>query len=340
LSQQLLTEQAAMSRYHGLSQAVLSLSANIALILALLVVIPLVSRGELSSSVLPMIALFTLASFEAVLSLPFAFQTLPETIIAARRIFAIVDAKPLVIEPETDSPEAKHADIEFKHVSFLYPSRKPSRNPSQINNDLRDLVLDKLSFKLLSGERLGVVGNSGTGKSSIVHLLLRFWAPSSGDIYFGGHNIKYYKGDDIRRYFSVVTQHSTFFNSTIKRNLLIARRDASDEQLADVCRIAQIHDFIESLPEGYDTWVGEAGLKLSGGQLKRLSIARALLKEAPVLILDEPGEGLDSQTEKALLDAVFDYKNECSILLITHKQTGLDLMDNIIVLDDKPELYN
>jgi len=320
LSQALLTQQAKMARYNGLSQAVLSLCANLALLFIVFIAIPLVTTAGLSPASIPMLALFTLASFEAVLALPLAFQTLPETLATARRIFAIVDAKPAITEPSNASPQPSHSDIEFNHVSFQYD-----------NNSAK--VLDNISFKLTTGKRLGIVGASGIGKSSIINLLLRFWAQNKGAIRFGGHPIEAYKSDDIRQYFSVVTQQNHFFNSTIKRNLLLAKRDASDTELETVCRVAQIHDFIQSLEEGYDTWVGEAGFKLSGGQLKRLTIARALLKDAPVLILDEPGEGLDSKTEKAVLDAVFEYKKDSSILLITHRKVGLDRMDEVLILE-------
>ncbi|HFC91299.1 MAG TPA: thiol reductant ABC exporter subunit CydC [Leucothrix mucor] len=319
LSQKLLTQQAKMARYNGLSQAILSLCANLALLLIVFITIPLVTSAGLSPANLPMLALFTLASFEAILALPLAFQTLPETLAAAQRVFSIVDTKPLITEPSGNSPKPKHYDIEFNKVSFSYSKETSS-------------VLNKLSFKLTTGSRLGIIGASGIGKSSIINLLLRFWESNKGQIYFGGHAINEYKSDDIRQYFSVVTQQNHFFNSTIKRNLLLAKRDASDAELEQVCRVAQIHEFIQTLEQGYDTWVGEAGLKLSGGQLKRLTIARALLKNAPILILDEPAEGLDSKTEKALLNAIFEYKKDSSILLITHRKVGLDAMDNVLLL--------
>ena len=319
-SQNLLNQQAKMARYNGLSQAILSLCANIALLSVVIVLIPLISKAGMPPPNLPMLTLFTLASFEAVLALPLAFQTLPETLASARRIFAIVDTQPVVTEPQQASPQLNHYGIEFNNVSFQY-------------DDQSKTVLNKLSFKLPTGKRLGIVGNSGTGKSSIVSLLLRFWDVNTGEIRLGGHPLEHYKSDDARQYFSVVTQHSQFFNSTIKRNLLLANKEASDQQIETVCKVAQIHDFIESLPEGYETWVGEAGIKLSGGQLKRLTIARALLKEAPILILDEPAEGLDSTTEKAVLDAVFNYKQHATILLITHRNVGLDAMDQVLVLE-------
>lgn len=331
LSDQLLQQQRKRAGYYGVSQAVVNLCANLALLLVVIISIPLVTQFGMPAPQLVMLSLFTLASFEAVFALPLAFQTLPETLASARRIFAIIDAKPFINEPATESPSVTHYDIEFQHVSFHYPAQPSLEQPSLAI----PLVLKHLSFTLTTGQRLGIVGSSGSGKSSIVNLLLRFWEASKGDIYFGGHPLKAYHSEDCRQYFSVVTQQSHFFNSTIKRNLLLANRDATEEQIETVCRIAQIHSFIISLPEGYDTWVGEAGFKLSGGQLKRLTIARALLKEAPVLILDEVGEGLDSKTEHAVLQAIFEYKKDSSILLITHSNVGLEAMDNVIVLTDE-----
>ncbi|MCF6190491.1 MAG: thiol reductant ABC exporter subunit CydC [Cocleimonas sp.] len=338
LSKQLLTQQSKLASNFALSQSILSLCINIAMLGVVVIAIPLLMRegsitqAGLSSPNLVMLTLFTLASFEAVMALPLAFQTLPETLAAARRIFSLVDAKPQVTEPKADSPTPKNNDIVFNKVSFSY-AKNSDKEPNKNVNKSTANVFNDLSFSLPQGKRLGIVGSSGIGKSSIVNLLLRFWEPTSGSITYGGHELSQYKSEDIRQYFSVVTQQSHFFNSTIKSNLRLAKRDASDAEVEQVCRVAQIHDFILSLPEGYETWVGEAGLKLSGGQLKRLTIARALLKDSPVLILDEPGEGLDSQTEKEMLKAVFEYKKENSILLITHRQTGLDAMDEVLIIE-------
>lgn len=323
LSQKLQRQQSKIAHYNGISQATLGLVSNVALLLALIIIIPLVDKGSISPADLTMLALFMLASFEAIAPLPTAFQRLPGTIIAARRIFTIIDQKPMVTDPVTQSPQPEHFDIQFKQVTFYYKTITDQTEPAAREAN----VLQDLSFTLRTGSQLTIVGHSGTGKSSIINLLLRFHDADRGEILFGGYPITKYRGEDIRKYFSVVTQKSQVFNNTIKHNLLLANRNADDGQLIEVCRAAQIHDFIETLPEGYDTWVGEAGLTLSGGQLKRLTIARALLKNAPVLILDEPGEGLDRPTKKALLDAVFAYKKESSVLLITHQETGLNVVD-------------
>ena len=162
--------------------------------------------------------------------------------------------------------------------------------------------------------------------------MVRFWEPQAGTIRLGGYLLNQYNSDELRKHFSVIAQHNQLFNSTLRGNLLLANPDATDEDLQTACKAAQIHDFIISQPEGYQTWIGEAGLILSGGQARRLSIARGLLKEAPILILDEPGEGLDTPTEKAMLDAVIKQADQKAqtVILITHKKAGLSYMDNVI----------
>ena len=319
LSEKLLEDQQRQAALTGFSQGAIGLFANVAMWAMLIITIPLVSTQQLPAEVMPMLALFALASFEAVAPLPQAFQLLPETLASAKRVFEIVDTKPLIIEPSQPSPQAKHYDIEFENVSFRYP-----------DTDID--AIHSLSFKLAEGKKLAIVGPSGAGKTSVSNLLLRFWPINEGKISLGGHSLDQYHSDDCRQYFSVLTQYTILFNSTIKRNLLLANPDASDADIEQVCRVAQIHEFILSQPDGYDTWVGEAGLKLSGGQSKRIAIARALLKNAPILILDEPGEGLDTVTEKKMLDAIISYKPKTSILLITHKKSGLDGMHEIITL--------
>ncbi|MBL1320351.1 MAG: thiol reductant ABC exporter subunit CydC [Methylophaga sp.] len=319
LSHKLVKDQQQQAALTGFSQGSVGLCANLAMWMMLIITIPLVNSQQLAAENIPMLALFALASFEAIAPLPLAFQILPETLAAAKRIFEIVDTQPMVIEPKQPSPQARDSDIEFKNVSFRYPNMETD-------------VIQNLSFKLVQGGKLAIVGQSGAGKTSIVHLLLKFWPITTGRITLGGHALEQYHSDDCRQHFSVVSQHTILFNSTIKRNLLLANADASDDEIEQACRAAQIHEFISSQPDGYETWVGEAGLKLSGGQSQRIAVARALLKNAPILILDEPGEGLDTTTEKKMLDAIINYSPNTSILLITHKQAGLDTMDEIITL--------
>ncbi|MBE8233419.1 MAG: ATP-binding cassette domain-containing protein, partial [Endozoicomonadaceae bacterium] len=222
----------------------------------------------------------------------------------------------------TPSPKPTHFDLQFTDVSFRYANTRHD-------------VLQNINLSIPHGKKIAIVGSSGSGKSSLVNLLVRFWEPQTGTITLGGHSLEQYHGDDLRRYISVIAQHSHLFNSTLRGNLLLANPDASDAMLEQVCKIAQIHEFIISQPDGYQTWVGEAGLKLSGGQARRLCIARALLKDAPIVVLDEPGEGLDAPTEKALLDAVMGWADDLgkTVILITHKKAGLEWVDEVVGLE-------
>lgn len=316
----LLNEQAQMARLNGMAQGAVTLFANFAMLGALLIAIPQVQAGDMPPPHLAMLALFTVACFELAVPLPLAFQTLPETLAAARRIFTIVDSKPVVSEPEQALALSETPDIEFDSVEFTY-------------DQSRGAALKGLTFSLHYGKKLAIVGPTGSGKSSVVNLLMRFWPVSGGSILVNGEAIDQYSSDAIRSRFAVVSQQAHLFNATIRQNLLLAKPDASEQQLEEVCRVAQIQDFIQSQPRGLDTYVGEAGLKLSGGQARRIAIARALLKNAPILVLDEPAEGLDPQLEKEVLDAVLEYYAERSVLLISHRRAGLSAMDEIITLD-------
>ncbi len=327
LTESLLEEQKQMAKYRGISQAGLGLCANTAMWLVMLIAIPLsvqvsvqeVAQEVLSPASMVMLILFTLASFETVMPLPLAFQLLPETLAAARRIFAITDAQPVIQEPQTESPKPTTFDIEFKDVNFRY-------SPTS------EAVLKDFSLNIPYGTKLGIVGPSGSGKSSIANSLLRFWPVESGQIRLGGFPIDSYDSDDLRQYLSVVSQHTHLFNSTIRANLKMADRQATNNMIEVACRTAHIHEFIMSLPEGYDTWIGEAGTKLSGGEARRLSIARALLKEAPILILDEPFEGLDPALENAVMESIMSKNKDKTIIYITHKQSALNRMDKTLVV--------
>ena len=320
LSEQLLSDQQHLAKLNGGTQSAVGFCANISMWLMLIIAIPMVTIGSLTPAHLPMLALFALASFEAILPLPLAFQTLPGTLAAARRLFDIVDSKPAVQEPASPTAIPECFDIAINDVTLRYPN-------SQSN------ALEGISLSIPQGSHLAIVGPSGSGKSTLINALMRFWPVTNGTIHFGGVSIEQFSGDALRSQFAVAAQQSTLFNSTIRRNLLLAKRDATEDEIQQACKLAQIHDFIETLPEGYETWIGEAGHKLSGGQMRRLGIARALLKSAPVLILDEPGEGLDSVTEQAMLKAITESAKDRTLILITHHSVGLDDMHQIIHLE-------
>ena len=307
LSHKLSKAQYKMAFYNGLAQASLTIITGLTIVLVITISTPIIRSGEMPAVNIAMLVLFSLASFEAVMNMPEAFQLLPETIAAGRRIFEMTDSKPSIVEPNNPSPTIANFDIAFENVSFSYT--KGNKN-----------VLKNLSFTLKEGERLALVGRSGIGKSTVINLLTRFYDYNKGEITIGSNSIKAFQSDDLRQYISVASQQNQLFNNTIRENLLLAKPDANDNELDKVCKITQIYDFIKTLPDGYDTWSGELGYKFSGGQKKRLTIARALLKPSKILILDEPGEGLDRETEKEMLKAIFEYKKSTSILIITHSE--------------------
>jgi len=321
LRSQLCAAQRSMSRLHGGSQGALLLCATLALWGTLCISIAQLRTGELATADLAMLALFALASFEAVWPLPTAMQMLGESLAAARRIFSLADASPALSEPLHAVPLPARASLSMRDVTLRYRDDGPP-------------ALDRVSLDLPAGQCVAVIGASGAGKSSLVNVLLRFWEYEHGRIELGGVDLRACAAEDIRRHIAVVSQDAYLFNATIRQNLQIARPDATDAQMEAACREAQLHDFIAALPAGYDTELGEAGARLSGGQARRLAIARALLLDAPILILDEPTEGLDTLTESELLQAIIRLMRGRSVLLITHRLAVLgDLADRIVVLE-------
>ena len=174
---------------------------------------------------------------------------------------------------------------------------------------------------------------TGSGKSSLISLLARLWPASSGQVYLGGTPLPQVDEQILRQQIAVAEQQTYLFADTIVGNLRLAKPDASEKEIQHACKIAQIHDFIISQPAGYQTYVGEYGMRLSGGQKRRIGIAQAILKNAPVLVLDEPGEGLDKNTEQALLKATMRHQKGRSLILITHKQACLDQIERVIRID-------
>ena len=302
-----------------LSDANVDLLMNLATVVALILAIPLVTSNLLEGIYLPVILLGIMAAFEAVTPLPQAWQYLDSTLAAARRLFEIIDAKPEVVPPEKALPLPGNHTLAVSELTFRY-------HPTE------SLVLDQISFTLPVGGHIAIIGPSGAGKTTLVDILLRFWDFSSGSITVGDCNIRQLNPDQERELFSVVSQDTYLFNTTVRENLRLAKSDASDDELQRAARQAQIHDFIQSLPDGYDSWIGEQGLNLSGGERQRLAIARALLKDAPILILDEPTANLDAVTEREVWRALQSLMLERSTLVITHRLVGLESMDEILVL--------
>lgn len=368
LSDQLFREQGRMVALTGMYTALGNLLAHLALGTTLLVVIPGVAAGRLNGIDLPVLALATLASFEAALALPAAFQHLETSRPAAARLFELsrqpltspspsqgrnLDgyASPLPalpsqggkLEGSSDSSpceEGAGGGVEQEaHSSLAQKQLRQSGLFPLVVTDLRfryasaePPVLNGVSFELRPGQHVVLVGSSGAGKSTLASLLVRFWDYQEGHITLGGQDLRAFDPGELRRWISVVPQQPYLFNATIRENLLLARPQASPEELIAAAEQAQLQEFISSLPYGYDTRVGEQGLRLSAGERQRLALARALLQDAPILLLDEPTAHLDALTERQILETIRTVAARRALLLMTHRLVGLESFDEVLVL--------
>jgi thiol reductant ABC exporter CydC subunit len=316
------TTQKQMARINGVHSALGTLLTNLGLWTVLVLVIPQVTAGNIKGVMLGTFTLMTLASFEAVNPLPLAAQMWNASREAARRLFEVVDAEPAVKEDGRYSPgDDRSSNIKFSNLTFAYPTQSVP-------------ALQDVSFTVPEGQAFAIVGPSGAGKSTIASLLLRFWDYEVGEIRLGENSLKALNPDEVRGRIALVSQNSYFFNTSIRENLRMARRRVTPEEMETAARAAHIHEFVMNLPQGYDTLIGEQGLRLSGGERQRLAIARALLKKAPILILDEPTANLDPVTEKQVLETLFEAMKGRTCLLITHRLIGLEKMDQILVMNE------
>ena len=241
---------------------------------------------------------------------------------AAKGLYRILDAEPPVQDARDVEAVADLApSIAFHNVSFHYPGS-------------RRMAHQGLSFEVQAGERVGIVGPSGCGKSSIVRLLLRFYDPDEGQIQIGGRDLKTLSFDAIRRQIAVVSQDTYLFHGSVEDNIRMGRPDASHDDIVAAATIANIHDFITSLPDGYRTLVGEKGIKLSGGQRQRVAIARALLRDAPILVLDEALSAVDAENEAVIQEALDRLMQARTVLILAHRLSSVIDCDRILALDD------
>ncbi|WP_243976751.1 heme ABC transporter ATP-binding protein/permease CydC [Vibrio natriegens] len=314
---QLLSNQFVNANLTGMASGLLMLANGLTLVMMLW----FAADGVGGRAPDPWIALFafaTMASFEILMPIAGAFQYLGQTLTSARRLNEVILAKPDVVFPQQSSREDKPLDIEFKNISFAYP-------------DGQQKVLNDLSLSLPLGSKTAVVGQTGSGKSTLIQLLCRYWDVNQGEVRIGGASLKSWGESDLRSAITVVSQRVDVLNGTLRDNLLMAAPDATDEQLADILTQVDLGGLLEE--PGLSAWLGDGGRQLSGGEKRRIGIARALLRDAPILLLDEPTEGLDKRTEQKVMALFNQHFANKTVVFITHRLIELENMDNICLME-------
>ncbi len=313
--------QLRLARISGLNAGLLIFFSNLGMWLILILAIPLIRSGEIPGVMLAALALVTLSAFEAVQPLPQAMETLSSSLISGQRLFEILDAKPTVADPEVPQAFPAQISIKAKGLAFTYPG---SQTPA----------LEEIDFDLQLGKTIAIVGPSGSGKTTLGNLLVRFWGGYQGEISLGSGNtpLDSIIQDEIRKHISVISQGDALFQDSVQNNISLGDTEADLEDIIEAAKKARIHDLISTLPEGYQTLIGERAGGFSVGEAQRISIARAVLKDAPIFLLDEPTANLDPVIEKDILGTLFGIMEDKTAILITHRLVGLENVDQILVL--------
>jgi len=316
----LLAAESRVARIGALGQACVGATGEFAALAILALGAPLAQAGALKSPDLVMGALAALAALEAFAPLAGAFGGFYGVLASADRVFALIDRKPVVAEPDEAASPPEKFDLRLRGVSLTYPgAARPAL--SQIDCDIAE------------GARIAFVGPSGAGKSSLADLLLRFRDPSLGEIRLGGVALRKLSRRALHARIVVARQNPHLFTASVADNLRLARSDATDAELWAALAAVGLEETIRALPLGLEAPVGVAGEKLSGGQAKRLGLARVLLSAAPVLFLDEPTEGLDAETARRVLAAILKRAEGRTLLIATHRPAEMAAMDQVIALD-------
>lgn len=281
-----------------------------------------VARGAMTGAELLAILLLVRECFRPLSDLQAAIHPAAVARAGANGVLALLDAVPQSDRDSSAVPVSSLVpSISLEHVWFAY-------------QDGRRPALDDVTFSIGEGETVSIVGRSGAGKTTVTSLLLRFFDPQRGRIRVGGHDVRDLSLEDLRRLFAVVPQDTYLFHRTIRENLLVGRPSATEAEMVEAARSAFAHEFISRLPDGYDTVAGERGTRLSGGERQRIAIARAILKDAPILVLDEATSSVDAASESLIRRALGELRIGRTTLVIAHRLSTIEDADRIVVLDD------
>ena len=279
-----------------------------------------IQRGELTAGELLYVMGLVSQLYSPLKTLNRKMASMQTNLAGAERAFALLDETPEVLERPNARPLLRASGaMAFRNVSFAYDSERP--------------VLRDISIQIEPDTCLGITGTTGAGKTTMMNLLMRFFDPTAGAIFLDDVDLRDYKLADLRRQFAIVLQEPVLFSTSIAENIAYARPDAREQDIVAAAKAANIHDFITRLPEGYETLVGERGMRLSGGERQRISLARAFLKDAPILILDEPTSSVDVKTESAIVDAMERLMRGRTTFIITHRPSALQHCDRVLQID-------
>lgn len=311
--------QRRQSELTALSQALMLLIGGLAVIAMLWLAAGGVGGNTQPGALIALFVFCALAAFEALAPVTGAFQHLGQVIASALRLTQIIEQKPEVTFPQTKAAVPTQVALRFEKVTFRYPEQAQS-------------ALSDISLQVNAGEHIAILGRTGCGKSTLLQLITRAWDPQQGAILLNEQPLSNLDEPTLRRTMSVVPQRVHLFSATLRDNLLLARPDASDAELSAVLEQTGLSKLLED--SGLNSWLGEGGRQLSGGELRRLAIARALLHDAPLMLLDEPTEGLDATTESQILDLLAELMRDKTVLMVTHRLRGLARFNRIVVMDN------
>lgn len=323
LSQSIKKSQIQFSWATGFVNAISILFPGLTLLILIMVAIPRVNQGVLNGVSLAVLALFVLTSFEVITPLGSAAQYFESSLEAGRRIFSDLHERQTLITPVPTAVLSVvlpgKAYLSVKGLSFRY-SRMDA------------FALKNINFELPIGKKMAIVGPSGSGKTTLLNILLGFLDYEEGTISLGDRELRLYNSEEVCRMMGAILQDTYLFNGTIRQNLKLAKPNAGDEELLSVLNKVKLEDWLSSLPNGLDTWIGERGIKMSGGERQRLALARLILLDAPIWLLDEPTEHLDVASARGLTNLLLELSADRSVVWVTHRLLGLEALDEILVL--------